>query len=112
MIQKISCRPPKNTLKTHLKSGRNKRMKIIRMKITLLLLFIIQLAGFAGTGDTTWMTKGKYGIFIHYQYRILLGYCQVNSKLTGHPDESYPPASAMTPQEWNRFVDGFDVKGF
>ena len=30
--------------------------------------------GVAGTGDTSWMLKAKYGIFVHYQYRILLGY--------------------------------------
>jgi hypothetical protein len=83
-----------------------------RVILTFMILILIHLTAFAGTGDTTWMTKGKYGVFMHYQYRILLGYCQVNSKLTQHPGEAYPPASAMTSQEWNQFVDGFDAKGF
>jgi hypothetical protein len=80
-------------------------MKIIQLKITLLLLFIIQLTGFAGTGDTTWMARGKYGIFMHYQYRILLNY-----SIKTNPQ--FPDPSQMTAAEWNRFVDGFDVKGF
>lgn len=33
----------------------------------------------AGTGDTSWMVKAKYGIFVHYQYRILLG-CSIATK--------------------------------
>src|SRR3954466_12276881 len=24
--------------------------------------------------DTAWMVQSKYGLFVHYQYRILLGY--------------------------------------
>src|ERR1700680_1787620 len=80
--------------------------------LPLMMFFLIHLTAFAGTGDTTWMVKGKYGVFMHYQYRILLGYCQVNSKLTKLPGEAYPPSSAMTSKEWNQFVDGFDVKGF
>ncbi len=59
----------------------------------------------AGTGDTGWMSQGKYGIFLHYQYRILLGY-SIKTK------PQFPDPSQMTAEGWNRFVDGFDVKGF
>jgi hypothetical protein len=59
----------------------------------------------AGNGDTNWMLQGKYGIFLHYQYRILLGY----SIATKPP---FPTSAQMTAPEWNRFVEGFDVKGF
>jgi hypothetical protein len=59
----------------------------------------------AGTGDTTWMLKGKYGLFVHYQYRILLGY-SIKTK------PQFPDPAHMTAREWNRFVDGFDAQGF
>jgi hypothetical protein len=56
-------------------------------------------------GATAWMTDAKFGIFMHYQYRILLGY-----SIATKP--SFPKTSEMTAEQWNRFVDGFDVKGF
>src|SRR5215831_5946703 len=55
--------------------------------------------------DTAWMQKAKFGLFMHYQYRILLGY-----SIATRP--SFPDPSQMTVEEWNRLVDGFDVKGF
>ena len=56
-------------------------------------------------GDTSWLLKGKYGIFMHYQYRIMLGYCyRTNPQL--------PQLSEMTADGWNRLVDGFDADGF
>jgi hypothetical protein len=55
--------------------------------------------------DTSWMMKAKYGLFMHYQYRILLGY-----SIATKP--SFPAPSQMTAPEWNRLVNGFDVKGF
>jgi hypothetical protein len=58
-----------------------------------------------GTVDTSWMTKAKYGIFVHYQHRILLGYC-----IRTQPQ--FPQPAEMTAEHWNQFVDGFDVKGF
>jgi len=77
------------------------------MKITqmILFLFLFPLVGLADTGDTSWMTKGKYGIFMHYQYRILLNYSVKTKPMLPNP-------SQMTAEQWNRFVDGFDVKGF
>jgi hypothetical protein len=51
------------------------------------------------------MLNAKYGIFLHYQYRILLGY-SIKTK------PQFPNPSQMTAAEWNRFVDGFDVNGF
>jgi hypothetical protein len=39
-----------------------------------MLSFLFQLIGLTDTGDTSWMTEAKYGIFMHYQYRILLNY--------------------------------------
>ena len=59
----------------------------------------------AGRDNTSWMLKAKYGIFVHYQYRILLGY----SVATNPP---FPNSSQMTAGQWNRFVQGFDVRGF
>ena len=80
-------------------------MKSGRMAIAIMMLFLIHLTGFAGTGDTSWMTEGKYGIFMHYQYRILLNY-------SVRTDPKFPELSQMTAEGWNRFVDGFDTKGF
>ena len=59
----------------------------------------------AGAGDASWMLKEKYGIFVHYQYRILLGY---SIKTT----PQFPNPSEMNSADWNRFVDGFDAAGF
>jgi hypothetical protein len=68
-------------------------------------LALLQASAAAGTGDTRWMRDGRYGIFVHYQYRILLGY----SIATKPP---FPVPARMTAEKWNRFVDGFDVLGF
>ena len=57
------------------------------------------------SNDTAWMSQAKFGIFMHYQYRILLGYSVVTKP-------SFPKTSEMTAEQWNQFVDGFDVKGF
>jgi len=57
------------------------------------------------SGDTSWMRQAKYGIFVHYQYRILLGYSIATTP-------QFPTPAQMTAGEWNRFVDGFDVHGF
>lgn len=70
-----------------------------------MLSFLFQLIGLTDTGDTSWMTEAKYGIFMHYQYRILLNY-------SIKTDPILPEMSQMTAEEWNRFVDGFDIKGF
>lgn len=59
----------------------------------------------AGSNDTNWMVEGKYGIFIHYQYRILLGYSFKTEKI-------FPDVSEMSAEEWNKLVDGFNVKEF
>jgi alpha-L-fucosidase len=66
---------------------------------------LLQAHAIAGSGDTSWMLKGKYGIFVHYQYRILLGYSVATTP-------QFPKPSEMTAGEWNRLVDGFDVDGF
>ncbi len=59
----------------------------------------------AEEGNTAWMTKARYGIFLHYQYRILLGYSVATKP-------QFPTPSQMTAQQWNQFVNGFDVNGF
>ncbi len=56
-------------------------------------------------GDTAWMRQAKFGVFMHYQYRILLGYSVATKP-------SFPKPSEMTAEQWNQFVDGFDVNGF
>jgi hypothetical protein len=56
-----------------------------------------QVQALAGSGDSTWMLRAKYGIFLHYQYRILLGY-SIKTK------PQFPTPSQMTAAEWNRFV--------
>lgn len=58
------------------------------------------------TFDAGWMPGAKYGIFMHYQYRILLGYSQNGLQ----PADGDP--SQESPAGWNAFVDGFDVNGF
>ncbi|MGA2255378.1 MAG: hypothetical protein ABSG53_12000 [Thermoguttaceae bacterium] len=70
-----------------------------------LLVVLLQSQTTAGGGDTSWMPNAKYGIFVHYQYRILLGY-----SIATKPQ--FPKSSQMTAGEWNQFVDGFDVQGF
>ena len=75
------------------------------MILTPTIALLLQLAGLAGAGNTSWMIEGKYGIFMHYQYRILLNY-------SVKTDPMLPDLSQMTAEEWNRFVDGFDVEGF
>jgi len=75
------------------------------VQLGLATLFWLQLQSFAGTGDTSWMLKAKYGLFMHYQYRILLGY-SIKTK------PQFPDTSQMSATEWNRFVDGFDFDGF
>lgn len=54
---------------------------------------------------TRWMAKGRFGIFMHYQYRILLGY-----SIKTQPQ--LPDPQQMTATSWNQFVDGFDAEGF
>jgi len=51
------------------------------------------------------MIEGKYGVFMHYQYRILLGY-----SIKTNPQ--FPEPKQMTPEGWNRLVDGFDAARF
>ena len=58
----------------------------------------------ASSNDTAWMSRAKFGVFMHYQYRILLGY-----SIATKP--SFPKPSEMTAEGWNNFVDGFDVDG-
>jgi hypothetical protein len=80
--------------------------RVLRTGAVAWLVMALQQAGaVAGTGDTGWMREAKYGVFVHYQYRILLG-CSVATK------PQFPEPSQMTAEGWNRFVDGFDVQGF
>jgi hypothetical protein len=51
------------------------------------------------------MSAGRYGLFMHYQYRILLG-----RSVATKPQ--FPLASEMNAKQWNQFVDGFDVRAF
>lgn len=92
---------PRQWGKTPLARMRARRCFIVVFVAALLF----QVQAFAGTGDTNWMVRGKYGIFMHYQHRILLGY---SIKTT----PQFPNPSQMTAAGWNRFVDGFDAKGF
>lgn len=64
----------------------------------------------AGSGDTGWMLEAKYGLFMHYQYRIMLGYSHGTAALGTKP--MLPPVSEMTAEGWNHLVDGFDVERF
>jgi alpha-L-fucosidase-like protein len=57
------------------------------------------------SSDTDWMRQAKFGIFVHYQYRIMLGYSVATNP-------SFPKTEEMSAAGWNRFVDGFDVAGF
>lgn len=67
--------------------------------------FFCQRSAMAEGRDTSWMLRAKYGIFMHYQYRILLGF-----SIATNP--KFPEPALMTAAQWNQFVDGFDVEGF
>lgn len=58
----------------------------------------------ATTSNAEWMRGCKYGLFMHYQHRILLG-----RSVATRPQ--FPSPGEMTADGWNRFVDGFDVNG-
>lgn len=78
--------------------------------VALVASLLLRASACAGTGDTSWMVKAKYGIFLHYQHRILLGYSHGTAAIGTKP--KLPPPTEMTARGWNRFVDGFDVRGF
>ncbi len=84
---------------------KNYLMKMKCIAILLIAILSEQSASFTDPGDTSWMVEGKYGIFMHYQYRILQGYSYKS-------DPIYPELSQMNADEWNKFVNGFDVDGF
>jgi hypothetical protein len=92
---------------TNIEMNLSEKNLILKSKVitAIIVLFLVQAVCFAGKGDTSWMTKGKYGVFMHYQYRILLGYSVATNP-------KFPEPSVMTASQWNQFVDGFDVKGF
>jgi hypothetical protein len=87
-----------NSLKTSISDS-------ARALFILILLCIMNWSSATGQGNTDWMIRGKYGIFMHYQYRILMGYSYKTNPI-------YPELSQMNAAEWNRYVDGFDVKRF
>jgi len=76
--------------------------KRVRMILCIMTMLVLNATVLPGQDNTDWMMKGKYGIFMHYQYRIMLGY-----KTPAMPD-----ASEASPEEFNALVDGFDVEGF
>ena len=80
-------------------------MRMVPLLGAALFYFLCQPPAVAGGGDASWMLKAKYGIFMHYQHRILLGY-----SIATKPQ--FPVPSQMTAAQWNQFVDGFDVNGF
>ena len=75
-----------------------------KVAVAAVLVFCCQSKAVAG-GDVSWMLKGKYGVFMHYQYRILLGY-----SVATRPQ--FPAPEQMNAAQWNEFVAGFDAKGF
>src|SRR6266550_4921135 len=79
-------------------------MRPHRFLLFLLLPFHLMFSTTSLAADTAWMTHSKYGLFVHYQYRILLGY-SIRTK------PQFPNPEQMNAEEWNRFVDRFDVKG-
>ena len=72
------------------------------MILGIMVLLTLKFSFISGQGDIDWMVEGKYGIFMHYQYRILLDYCR----------PVMPDASEVLPEGFNEFVDGFDVENF
>jgi hypothetical protein len=76
----------------------------IPLVIAILLLSLV-LPGRLIADDANWMREGRFGVFMHYQYRILLGY-SIKTK------PQFPEPAQMNAQEWNRLVDGFDAQGF
>ncbi len=80
-------------------------MRTVCVVLVATMLRFVSLSGAENQVDTRWMTSGKYGVFMHYQYRILLGF-------SARTKPMFPDPAKMTAAEWNAFVDGFDVKGF
>src|SRR5947209_1593389 len=77
--------------------GFNRRLRVhlLRLDIlTLAVLLVCSAQAPAGTDHTSWMVQRKYGLFLHYQYRILLGY-SVRTK------RQFPEPARMTAEEWN-----------
>jgi hypothetical protein len=56
--------------------------------------------------NSSWMLPARYGLFMHYQYRILLGYGG------GGPYGTEPDPTTLSITQFNGFVNGFDVNGF
>jgi hypothetical protein len=79
--------------------------RAVSVLIATAFLFLCQRSASSEGAHTSWMPKAKYGIFMHYQYRILLGF-----SIATNP--KFPETALMTAAQWNQFVDGFDVKGF
>jgi hypothetical protein len=52
----------------------NGLMTRARFILAILIFLIIKSSVIADPGNADWMIKAKWGIFMHYQYRILLGY--------------------------------------
>lgn len=80
------------------------KVRAVIPAVAAALLLSLEVPGRAAAADTSWMLRGRYGVFLHYQYRMLLGY-----SIATKPQ--FPPTTQMNAEEWNRFVDGFDVKG-
>jgi hypothetical protein len=79
-------------------NGKSHGTNIVGIAVAALAAaFLFQIQALAGTGDAGWMSQGKY--------RIVLGH-------SIKTDPRFPDSSQMTAEEWNRFVNGFDVKGF
>jgi hypothetical protein len=78
---------------------------LTRFAMILAVLVWAPIPAFAEAADAAWMLRGKYGLFVHYQYRILLG-----RSIKTRPQ--FPEPAEMTAEGWNRLVDGFDAKGF
>ncbi len=92
--------------KSNFKTVETFHMMALRTDVrALVAVVLLPIHALAGSGDTSWMLQARYGIFVHYQYRILLGYSVATTP-------QFPQPAQMTAGEWNRLVGGFDVHGF
>lgn len=67
--------------------------KMLLASMTCACCWFGRLDSTAFGADVTWMLKAKYGLFVHYQYRILPGY-----SIATKP--SFPEPAQMTAPEW------------
>src|SRR5438477_11881594 len=97
---------------TEIEGGPVTRRKVIPFPAILSFILAAVLSGSAiaergndpapAGSNTAWMLQAKYGLLMHYHYRILLG-----KSIRTNPQ--FPQPSEMNAFPSNQFVSGFDT---